>query len=152
MNVQPQKGKPHHSHLRIYLLTAHIRECLSSQRLCGRVRLQMLLKKLAHAYKPAHTHRRVSLPSSIVRFFGDHFVGGTKHYKTHLAQGFKGGRGQKLTKKQKRLEAMRNNKSPGVRSHCLQRDAFCRYCEPLHRPSSHSLLVNSSTSYFRASV
>ncbi|KAI9440379.1 mitochondrial ribosomal death-associated protein 3-domain-containing protein [Lactarius indigo] len=30
------------------------------------------------------------------------------------AQGFKGGNGQKLTKKQKRLEAMRNNKSPGA--------------------------------------
>ncbi|KAI0306051.1 mitochondrial ribosomal death-associated protein 3-domain-containing protein [Multifurca ochricompacta] len=30
-------------------------------------------------------------------------------------QGYKGGKNQKLTKKQQRLEAMRNNKSPGVR-------------------------------------
>ncbi|KAH9992708.1 mitochondrial ribosomal death-associated protein 3-domain-containing protein [Russula compacta] len=30
------------------------------------------------------------------------------------AQGFKGGKGQKITKKQKRMEAMRNHKSPGA--------------------------------------
>jgi len=35
---------------------------------------------------------------------------------TRSAQGFKGGKNQKLTKKQQRMEAMRNNKSPGVRA------------------------------------
>lgn len=35
---------------------------------------------------------------------------------TRPAQGFKGGKNQKLTKKQQRMEAMRNNKSSGVRA------------------------------------
>jgi hypothetical protein len=35
------------------------------------------------------------------------------------AQGFKGGKSQKLTKKQKRMEAMQKNKSPGVRDECV---------------------------------
>jgi len=45
-----------------------------------------------------------------------------------IAQGFKGNNSQKLTKKQRRLEAMRNNKSPGVRSYC-RIGAHCRICE-----------------------
>jgi hypothetical protein len=44
---------------------------------------------------------------------------GTECYWARSAQGFKGGKTQKLTKKQKRMEAMQKNKSPGVRDECV---------------------------------
>ena len=47
------------------------------------------------------------------------YVYGTERHGTRSAQGFKGGKGQKLTKKQKRMEAMQKNKSLGVRDECL---------------------------------
>lgn len=39
----------------------------------------------------------------------------TERHGTRSAQGFKGAKSQKLTKKQRRMEAMRKNNSPGVR-------------------------------------
>jgi hypothetical protein len=48
------------------------------------------------------------------RFLSLHFYG-TERNGTRSAQGFKGSKSQKLTKRQKRMEAMQKNKSPGVR-------------------------------------
>ena len=44
---------------------------------------------------------------------------GTELHGTRPAQGFKGSKTHKLTKKQKRMEAMLKNKSPGVRDECI---------------------------------
>jgi hypothetical protein len=80
-------------------------------------------------------------------------VYGTECYGARSAQGFKGGRNQKLTKKQKRMEAMQKNKSPGVREEC----AGAVGCIPadwvsLFRLLYHSPLANLDTSYFKASA
>jgi hypothetical protein len=44
---------------------------------------------------------------------------GTERNGTRSAQGFKGSKNQKMTKNQQRMEAMRNNKSPGVRGYSI---------------------------------
>ena len=56
------------------------------------------------------------------------YVYGTERHGTRSAQGFKGGKSQKLTKKQKRMEAMQKNKSPGVRDECIGAIGCNTYC------------------------
>ena len=80
------------------------------------------------------------------------FVYGTERHETRSAQGFKGNKSQKLTKKQKRMEAMQKNKSPGVRDECVGAIGCIADCIFLLRHLHHSPLANLNTSYFKASV
>lgn len=81
------------------------------------------------------------------------FPSGTERHRTRSAQGFKGAKNQKLTKKQKRMEAMQKNKYPGVRDGCVGAfGCIAADCVPLLRHLYHSPLANSNTSYFKASA
>jgi hypothetical protein len=73
--------------------------------------------------------------------------------RARSAQGFKGSKNQKLTKKQKRMEAMQKNKTPGVRDECVGAvGCIAADWVFLLRHLYHSPLANLNTSYFKASA